>query len=160
MAESSQPLRLALPASCSEKYHSISGVTFARRRRQGPPCLSRALPVTRMSSPARNHAARRRFVSHDEGVRAMRKAMNAVLLMLALCGLCAAAAAKTNSNDRATVMPQAVATDTLAQAPLTAQHEADYFRSLRPPQVPAGASLCRRQILNLLEPIRLAQTCN
>jgi hypothetical protein len=33
LAESSQPLRLALPASGSEEYHSISGVTFARRRR-------------------------------------------------------------------------------------------------------------------------------
>jgi hypothetical protein len=113
-----------------------------------------------MSLSAWNHAARPRFTSRDEGVRVMRQAMNAVLLMLALCGLCAAAAAKTNSNDRATVTPPGVAADTLAQAPLTARHEADYFRSLRPPQSPAGTSLCRRQMLNLLEPIRLAQACN
>ena len=90
----------------------------------------------------------------------MHHATKAVLLMLPLCGLCAAAAAKTNWNDRADAMPPPVVTDTLAQAPLTARHEAEYFHSLRSPQTPAGSSLCRRQILILFEPIRLAQSCN
>jgi hypothetical protein len=90
----------------------------------------------------------------------MHRAMKAVLPLLALCGLCAAAAAKTDWNDRADVMPPAVATDTLPQAPVTARNESEYFRSLRPPQGPAATSLCRRQMLDLFEPIRLAQSCN